>query len=49
MLSFIKGMSPILAVEMGRRAIPAHVRPSFDEVEKVCRAKAEDSAAAKTK
>ena len=49
MLSFIKGMSPILAVEMGRRAIPAHVRPSFDEVEKVCRAKAEAPPAAKTK
>jgi chemotaxis protein MotA len=37
MLSFIKGMSPILAVEMGRRAIPAHVRPSFTEVEKAIR------------
>jgi chemotaxis protein MotA len=39
MLSFIKGMSPILAVEMGRRAIPEHVRPSFQEVEKSCRQK----------
>jgi chemotaxis protein MotA len=38
MLSFIKGTSPILAVEMARRAIPAHVRPSFQEVEKACRA-----------
>lgn len=47
MLSFIKGMSPILAVEMGRRAIPAHVRPSFGEVEKVCRGRAEEPAAAK--
>jgi chemotaxis protein MotA len=37
MLAFIKGMSPILAVEMGRRAIPEHVRPSFQEVEKACR------------
>lgn len=37
MLAFIKGVSPIMAVEMGRRAIPAHVRPSFVEVEKVCR------------
>jgi chemotaxis protein MotA len=37
MLSFIKGMSPILAVEMARRAIPEHVRPSFQEVEKACR------------
>jgi chemotaxis protein MotA len=45
MLSFIKGMSPSLAVEMGRRAIPGHVRPSFQEVEKACRAK-DDSPAA---
>jgi chemotaxis protein MotA len=37
MLAFIKGTSPILAVEMGRRAIPEHSRPSFFEVEKACR------------
>lgn len=37
MLAFIKGVSPILAVEMGRRAIPGHVRPSFVELEKACR------------
>jgi chemotaxis protein MotA len=35
---FLKGSPPILAVEMGRRAIPAHVRPSFDEMEKNCKA-----------
>ena len=29
MLSFIKGMSPMLAIEMARRAIPGHLRPSF--------------------
>lgn len=39
MLSFIKGTSPILAVELARRAIPGHLRPSFQEVEKACRAK----------
>jgi chemotaxis protein MotA len=39
MLAFIKGTSPILAVELARRAIPAHIRPSFQEVEKACRAK----------
>lgn len=44
MLSFIKGMSPILAVEMARRAIPAHLRPSFTEVENVCRGKAAEAA-----
>ena len=39
MLSFIKGISPILAVEMGSRAIPDHVRPTFQEMEKSCRQK----------
>jgi chemotaxis protein MotA len=43
MLCFIKGMSPILAIEMARRAIPEHVRPSFHEVEKTCRGKDESS------
>ena len=36
LLSFLKGSAPIIAIEMGRRAIPAHVRPSFDEMEKGC-------------
>jgi chemotaxis protein MotA len=39
MLAFIKGTPPIMAVEMGRRAIPEHSRPGFGEVEKACRAK----------
>ncbi|RXH57284.1 flagellar motor stator protein MotA [Granulicella sibirica] len=39
MMAFIKGTTPILAVELARRAIPAHLRPSFQEVEKACRAK----------
>jgi len=26
-----------MAVEFGRRAIPGHLRPSFQEVEKACR------------
>jgi chemotaxis protein MotA len=43
MLSFIKGMSPMLAIEMARRAIPEHVRPSFQEVEKTCRQKDDSS------
>ncbi len=46
MLSFIKGMSPILAVEMARRAIPEHVRPSFTEVENVCRGKSSEGGVA---
>ena len=39
MMAFIKGTTPILAVELARRAIPAHLRPSFAEVEKACRSK----------
>lgn len=31
--AFIKGAAPILAVEMARRSIPPHVRPSFAEME----------------
>ena len=38
MTSFMKGAPPIMAVEVARRAIPGHVRPSFKEVEKTCRA-----------
>jgi chemotaxis protein MotA len=36
-LSFLKGSAPMIAIEMGRRAIPAYVRPSFDEMEKNCK------------
>ena len=46
MLAFIKGTAPIMAVEMGRRAIPEHCRPSFFEVEKACREKAGEPQAA---
>jgi len=37
MVSFLKGTAPIMAVEVARRAIPGHVRPSFKELEAVCR------------
>jgi chemotaxis protein MotA len=48
MVSFLKGTAPIMAVEVARRAVPGHVRPSFKEVEEACRnrAAAEDPAAA---
>jgi chemotaxis protein MotA len=36
-ISFLKGTAPIMAVEVARRAIPGHVRPSFQELEKTCR------------
>lgn len=34
MVSFMKGTPPSIAVEFGRRAIPGHVRPSFQDTEK---------------
>jgi chemotaxis protein MotA len=36
-----------MAVEVARRAIPGHVRPSFKEVEKTCRSGDASAAAAK--
>ena len=36
-LAFLKGSAPMIAIEMGRRAIPGSVRPSFDEMEKNCK------------
>jgi chemotaxis protein MotA len=46
MIAFMKGSAPVLAVEFGRRAIPGHVRPSFQETEKFVRQKSEAPAAA---
>ncbi len=46
LLSFLKGSAPMIAIEMGRRAIPAHVRPGFDEMEKACKNQSGDAAAA---
>lgn len=45
LMAFIKGTSPILAVEMGRRAIPEYVRPKFITVEKACRDKGAEAEA----
>jgi chemotaxis protein MotA len=36
-VSFLKGTAPIMAVEVARRAVPGHVRPSFKELEAACR------------
>ena len=46
MISFLKGVAPIMAVETARRAIPGHVRPSFQQVEETCRGKGQAAAAA---
>jgi chemotaxis protein MotA len=46
MISSMKGSAPIMAVEMGRRAVPARVRPSFQDLEAACRAHTKAAAAA---
>src|SRR5437870_4201257 len=53
MTAFMKGIPPILAVEIGRRAVPGHLRPAFQELEKTCRSggappQATDTPAAET-
>jgi chemotaxis protein MotA len=45
MIAFLKGVAPIMAVEIGRRTVPGHARPSFKTVEEACRG-AKDSAPA---
>ncbi|MFZ0359116.1 MAG: flagellar motor stator protein MotA [Terriglobales bacterium] len=47
MIAFLKGVAPIMAVEIGRRTVPGHVRPSFAVVEAACRG-AKDAPAAET-
>src|ERR1700694_5988613 len=37
LLAYMKGISPLLALEAARRAIPPHVRPTFQEMDKACR------------
>ena len=46
LLSFLKGSAPMIAIEMARRAIPGHVRPNFDEMEKNCKNRVEGAEAA---
>jgi chemotaxis protein MotA len=45
-VAFLKGSAPIMAVEVARRAIPGHVRPSFQELEQACRGGGAAAAAA---
>src|SRR5215470_1739431 len=46
LVSFIKGSPPTVAVEFGRRAIPGHVRPTFQEAEASIKNKSGEAAPA---
>jgi chemotaxis protein MotA len=39
LIAFLKGASPQVAIEFGRRATPGTVRPSFMELENACKGK----------
>ena len=45
MIAFLKGVAPIMAVEIGRRVVPGYVRPSFKDVEQACRNRAPEAGA----
>lgn len=36
-MAFVRGAAPILSIEFARRAIPADLRPSFQEMETACK------------
>jgi chemotaxis protein MotA len=46
MIAFLKGVAPIMAIEIGRRTVPGHVRPSFKAIEEACRGAKDAPAAA---
>jgi len=46
MIAFLKGVAPIMSVEIGRRTAPGHVRPSFAAVDEACRGAKDASATA---
>ena len=46
MIAFLKGVAPIMAVEIGRRTVPGHVRPTCQAVEEACRGAKDAPAAA---
>ena len=43
-LAFLKGNAPLQALEFGRRAVPARLRPGFNEMEKACKSVARAAA-----
>jgi chemotaxis protein MotA len=46
LISFLKGSSPLVAIEFARRAVPGQERPSFQELENACKGKTAPAASA---
>jgi chemotaxis protein MotA len=45
LVGLLKGINPGVAIEIGRRAIPSHLRPSFQDAETYIKEKAPEAAA----
>jgi len=43
LVALLKGTNPTVAIEIGRRAIPSHIRPTFQETEAFIKNKAVDA------
>jgi len=43
-VAFIRGASPMVAVEYARRVVPTHIRPTFREMEAHCKGRKPDAA-----
>ena len=37
LIAFARGLHPLVCVEFGRRVLPSHVRPTFNQLEESCR------------
>lgn len=46
LITFIRGNPPLISVELARRSIPGHVRPTFNEMEAYCKSQPAQPAAA---
>ena len=46
LVALLKGTAPTVAIEIGRRAIPSHLRPSFQDTETYIKQKAPEAAVA---
>jgi chemotaxis protein MotA len=44
LVALLKGTAPTVAIEIGRRAIPSHLRPSFKEAEAYIKEKSAEAA-----
>jgi chemotaxis protein MotA len=47
-LAYVRGCGPLLAAEFARRSVPPHLRPTFQEMEQLCKGTSASAPAAET-